>query len=146
MRFEGTFDVGVPKSKVFEFLMDPKSLSSCLPDMQSLDVKSSDEFAAVVRAGVSFIKGDFTMKFKISDREPPNHAKLSARGSGMASTIDLEAIMDLSEDAGKTTMKWTAEAKVGGRIAAVGQRLIGAQADKMVTQLFGCVRSKLEAS
>jgi len=127
-------------------MLDPKRLASCMPDLQELDVKSSDEFTVVVRTGVSFIKGDFIMNFKVAERIPSNHARLVARGSGMGSAIDLETSIDLSEFQGGTDIKWQAEARIGGRIASVGQRLISGQAEKIVKQLFDCLGSKLESA
>lgn len=144
MHFEGTFEVKTSRDKVFEFLLDPQQLSSCLPDLQKLEVRSPYDYTAVVRVGVSFIKGDLTMNLKVSDTIPPSHARLVARGSGIGSTIDLDANMDLSESGGGTSLKWQAEAQVGGRIAVVGQRLINSQAEKIVKQLFGCIQGKLE--
>jgi len=144
MHFEGTFTVKAPREKVFEFLLDPKKVSGCLPDLQRLDIKNQDEYIAVIKAGISFIKGEFTMNFKVPEKQPPSYAKLVARGSGIGSTVDLETVMDLTESSGSTTMKWSAEAKVGGRIASVGQRLISGQAEKIIRQLFDCIKSKLE--
>jgi carbon monoxide dehydrogenase subunit G len=145
MHFEGTFSVKAPRKAVFDYLMDPRRISTCLPDLQRLDVKSDNEYTAFVKAGVSFIKGDFTMNFKVAEKTPPSHAKLVAQGTGIGSTIDLETVMDLSESGGSTTMRWQAEAKVGGRIASVGQRLINGQAEKIIKQLFDCLKGKLES-
>jgi uncharacterized protein len=144
LHFEGEFSVKAPRKAVFEFLTDPKRISACMPDLQSLEVKSPDDFTAVIKAGISFIKGDFKMHFTTAEKQPPQHAKLLARGSGMGSTIDLETTMDLAEADGMTNMKWLAEAKVGGRIASVGQRLLNGQAEKTIKQLFGCLQGQLE--
>lgn len=147
MHFDGTFNVKAPKEKVFSMVLDPNQISQCMPDLQKLDVKSQDDFTAVVKAGVSFIKGDFTMHFTVVDKTPSTHAKLLSHGTGIGSTIDLDTIMDLSDAAdGGTAMKWQAEAKVGGRIASVGQRLISGQAEKIIKQLFECLQGKLEAT
>jgi len=143
MHFEGTFDVKVQREKVFDFLMDAKNLSACIPGLQKLEVNSPNDFTVVVQAGVSFIKGDFTIRLELVDRERPSYARLVAGGSGMASTIDLDATMELSEIDGGTSLKWRAEAKIGGRIALVGQRLISGAAEKIVTQLFDNLRSNL---
>jgi carbon monoxide dehydrogenase subunit G len=145
MHFEGTFSVKSKAAEVYGYLLDPNKLASCLPDLQQLDIKSTDEYVAVVKAGVSFIKGDFTMNFRVVEKNAPNHAKLTARGSGMGSTVDLEANMDLSESGGQTSIRWSADAKVGGRIASVGQRLISGQAEKIVKELFSCIQGKLES-
>ncbi len=116
-----------------------------MPDLQKLEIKSPDDFTAVIRAGVSFIKGDFKMHFTTAEKQPPRHAKLIARGFGIGSTVDLETTMDLEESDGGTAMKWEAEAKVGGRISSVGQRLLNGQAEKIIKQLFACVEKQLES-
>ncbi|MHB8568524.1 MAG: CoxG family protein [Nitrososphaerales archaeon] len=147
MHFEGTFNVKAPKEKVYGMMTDPNQISSCMPELQKLDVKSKDDFTAVIRTGVSFIKGDFTMHFTMVDKVPPTHAKLLSHGTGIGSTVDLEAVMDMADaEGGGTSMKWTSEAKVGGRIASVGQRLLSSQSEKIVKQLFDCLQAKLESS
>src|SRR3989475_8982571 len=119
---------------VFDVMTDPKQISKCMPDLQKLDVKSKEEFTVVVKAGVSFIKGDFTLNFRLVESEPPAHAKLVARGSGIGSVVDLETIIDLSDSGdGETTMKWQAEARVGGRTTSVGERARSSQAQKIIT-------------
>ena len=146
LHFEGTFSVNTQRRKVFDLLVDPKQFSGCLPDLQRLTVKSPDEFTAVVRAGVSFIKGDFNMNFKVVERRAPSHAKLIAHGSGIGSVVDLETRIDLVEsDDGGTVMRCNAEAQVGGRIASFGERLLGGEAEKVIKQLFECLRMKLES-
>lgn len=145
MHFEGTFDVKAPKDRVFSMMLDPNQISQCMPDLQKLEVKSSDDFTATVKAGVSFIKGDFTLHFTTVEKTPSTHAKLVARGNGIGSTVDMEAVMDLADVAGGgTSMKWVAEAKIGGRIASVGQRLLSGQAEKIIKNLFECLQGKLE--
>jgi uncharacterized protein len=145
LQLSGTFSTGAPREKVFDLLMDPQQLSACMPGLKKLTVKSPDEFVAEVTAGVSFIKGDFTMNFKVAEKDRPGHAKLVARGTGMGSTIDLETVMELQETNPGTKMDWKADARVGGRIASVGQRLLNSQAEKIVNQLFDCLKGKVEA-
>jgi len=145
LHFEGTFEVKAQRSTVFDFLLDPQKISGCMPDLQRLEVKSPDDFVTVVRAGLSFIQGDFTMHFTATERDPPGHAKLVAHGTGIGSTVDLDTTIDLTESETGTTMKWAADARVGGRIASVGQRLLSGQAEKIIRQLFGCLQKQLES-
>ena len=147
MHFEGTFNAKAPKETVYSIVLDPAEISKCMPDLQKLDVKSQDDFTAVVKAGVSFIKGDFTLHFTSVEKTPSTHAKLSAHGSGIGSTIDMTTTMDFADNPdGGTAMKWTADAKIGGRIASVGQRLINGQAEKIIKQLFDCLRARFESA
>lgn len=128
-------------------MLDPNEISKCMPDLQKLDVKSQDDFNAVVKAGVSFIKGDFNLHFLTVERTPNSHAKITAHGTGIGSTVDIDMFMDLASGSnGGTSMKWSAEAKIGGRIASVGQRLIQSQAEKIIKNLFDCMQGKLESA
>ena len=145
MHFEGSFEVKAKRPKVFEFLLDPKKITACMPDLQKLTVKSPDDFTVLVKTGVAFIKGDFTLHFTVSDKQAPAHAKLTGRGTGIGSTVDLTTLIDLEESKKGTMMKWSADALVGGRIASVGQRLLNGQAEKIIKELFGCLQKQLES-
>ena len=146
LHFQGEFNVKASKEKVFDILMDPKETSQCMPDLQKLEIKSPDDFVAIVRAGVGFIKGDFTLHFNMIDKTPPTHAKLTARGSGMGSTLDMEAVMDLSDTPdGGTCMKWVASANIVGKVASLGQRILDGQAEKVINQLFACLQKRVES-
>ena len=145
MHFEGTFDVKAPRQKVWEFISIPENVAKCLPDLQKLEVLAPDRFKASIKAGVGFIKGTFNFEFTMFDMQPPTHAKLSAHGSGTGNTVDLETAIDLSDlPDGGTRMAWKADAKVGGLIASVGQRLLEGAAQKVVSNLFACLKKQLE--
>ena len=147
MHFEGTFNVKAPKEKVFSILMDPNQISKCMPDLQKLEVKSPEDFTATIKAGVSFIRGDFVLRFQTVEKTPSTHAKLVGHGTGIGSTVDMDINMDLSDTTeGGTSMKWGAEARIGGRLASVGQRLLTGQAEKIIQQLFDCLKTNLEAA
>ncbi len=132
--------------KVYSTILDPNQISQCMPDLQKLEVKSADDYTAIVKAGVSFIKGDFNLHFLVVEKTPNSHAKLTAHGTGIGSTVDMETVMDIADGPdGGASMKWTADAKIGGRIASVGQRLLEGQAQKIIKNLFDCLQGKLEA-
>ena len=145
MHFEGVFDVAAIREEVFEVVTDPKQVAGCMPGLQKVDVKSPDEFEAVVKVGVSFIRGDFTVRFRTVQNEAPSSAKMTVHGGGLGSAVDMQITMNLTErDAGGTSMKWDADATVSGKIASLGQRLMETQAEKIINQFFTCLREKLE--
>ena len=47
--------------------------------------------------------------------------------------------------AGTTLLKWSGQAEARGPVAAVGGRVLDAQAQKLITQAFGNVRQQLSA-
>lgn len=145
MHFEGLFDTPASETGVYSLVTDPKEVSGCMPGLQRVDIRSPDEFDAVVRVGVSFIRGDFTLHFKSVGKEASSRARFSVHGMGLGSAIDME--IDLVIFAGKNggaSMRWKADARVSGRVASLGQRLMEAQAEKIIREFFDCFRQRLE--
>lgn len=144
MHFEGVFTVSSPKEKVFAVVTDPNQMARCMPDLRKLEVKSADEFVAVVGTGISLVKGDISLHFRTLEKAPSDRAKIVAHGTGLGSAIDVEMVTELSDgDGGGTTMKWAAEASVSGMLASLGQGMIKSQSERIIRQLFECLRSKL---
>lgn len=144
MHFEGMFDTRAEPERLFGALLDPKQLAGCMPGFQKLEAESQDGFTVVVKAGVSFIRGDFTIRFNVSEKREPTHAKLTGRGTGMGSALDIGATMDIAPKDGGSSMKWAAEAKVAGKVASLGQRLLEGQAEKTIRDMFDCLQRKFE--
>jgi carbon monoxide dehydrogenase subunit G len=144
LHFEGVFAVAAPKERVFGVITDPNQVAKCFPDLRRLEVKSPDEFDAVIGIRVAIVTGEISMHFRAVEKEPPTRAKLLGRGAGLGSAVDLEIVTELADGAeGGTSMKWTADATVSGKIASLGQGLIKSQAEKIIRQLFDCLRTKL---
>ena len=143
--FKGEFVSKATRDKVFDFLLNPELLSECLPDIQSVEIKSEDNFLAKVKVGVGFVKGNFNFDFKVIEKNPPIMAKLSAHGSGTGSKIELETIMELTETTnGGTKMKWEADTTMTGMMSGLGQGIIKSTAEKMINQIFNNIKNELE--
>ncbi len=145
MKFEGSYTINAPRQKVWEFLIDPNAIAKCLPDLQRLDIEGPDKFSALVKVGVGFIKGDFKMRLQITEKQPPSHATMTITGSGASSSVDVLTTIDLADKGPATELKWTADVKVGGLMAGLGQRMMGSATEKTVSDMFECVKKQLEA-
>jgi carbon monoxide dehydrogenase subunit G len=145
MRFGGVFEVGASTERVFAAMTDPNQVARCMPGLRKLEVKSPDEFDAVVNVGISFIRGDFAVHFRWEERTPAERVRLAAHGIGLGSAVDMKigATMAAKGKSG-ASMEWTVDTTISGKLASLGQRMIESQAEKIVKQLFDCLRQKLE--
>lgn len=144
--FEGTLTIKAPREKVWRFFVDPHAVSRCLPDVQSLEVLEEGRFKAVVRVGVSFIKGDFAFDVSMVELDAPRHARIKGRGGGLGSAVDVESTIALADGAeGTTDLRWAADVVVSGTIASVGARLLSNVVEKKTGELFECIKTQLEA-
>lgn len=144
MHYEGSFDVGAKKEKVYDFVTDPRKVTTIFPDVQSVKVIDANNFTLRANVGMSFIKGIMDVKLSLVDSKRPTYTKLKARGTGLNSSVDLESSFTLEDTAsGGTHVKWSAEARISGMMASVGSRLIDSAADRYVKQIIGSLEKKL---
>lgn len=135
MHYEGTVRVGAKRDQVYAFITDPNRVIAIIPDVVESKVVDSDHFAVKAKAGVGPLRGIIDFAFSVAEKAEGRSAKLSARGRGMQSTIDLTLGMTL-EDAGEgCEARWVADASVGGTLAGIGGRLIGGIAERYINQV-----------
>jgi len=129
---------------VWSILIDPKRVMGYLPDVQvlELDTPDPDTLVGKVKAGVSFIKGTFTVDARIVEREAPRRARLRLRSSGMGSTIDVDSSLALAQVGDETEVAWTADAVIRGTIASIGARLLPGIVEKKTQEFFEAIRTQ----
>jgi carbon monoxide dehydrogenase subunit G len=138
MDMTGEYHIPAPRQRVWEGLNDPDILKECIPGCQSIEKISDVEFAARVVAKVGPVKATFGGKVTLSDLDPPKNYTISGEGTGgVAGFAKGSARVDLTEEEGGTLLKYAAQAHVGGKLAQIGSRLIGATARKMADDFFG---------
>jgi uncharacterized protein len=146
MEFKGEVPIKASREKVWAFLTDPHQVTECAPGLQSVEVIDDRHFKCVVRAGIGMIKGNFNFDIEWLEMDEPSHARMAANGKIPGSAVAMTSNMDLLEDGdGGTTMNWSSDVRVSGTIAGVGARLMSGVADRMTKDIFGCIKSKLEA-
>ena len=136
MKIEGSYTFNAPRQRVWEVMLDPQVLAKAIPGCESLTEIGPDQFEAVMKVGVAAVKGTYKGKVSIKDKQPPSHYILSGEGSGGPGFMQGDMAMDLEESNGQTVLKYSTDAKVGGLIASIGQRMLGGVAKMMADQFF----------
>lgn len=147
MEFSGEEKINAPRDKVWAFVIDPEQIAQCAPGLEDDGVQIIDEdhFKVKVRAGVGMVRASFEFDCEWVERNEPDHARIRAQGNAPGSSVSMDATMDLSDgEDGGTVMAWKTDAQISGRLAGVGGRLINPVADRMTSQVFNCIREKLE--
>jgi carbon monoxide dehydrogenase subunit G len=142
MELTGEHTFAAPRERVWAFLLDPEVLKQCLPGCEKLDLIGEDEYAATMRIGIAMIKGTFSGRVKISDKQPPERYSMLVEGSGPQGQVSGEGTLELIEQDGATIVRYRGDANVRGTIARVGARMIQPAARTIVGQFFSCLESK----
>ena len=131
---------------VWAFITDPAKVGRCFPDVVDVTVQDATHFNAVVKVGVGPVRGKFNMKVELLPAPSKRRLDMKISGGGFGSAVDMTAGADLIDAGdGATRLKWAGEAIARGPIAAVGGRVLDAQAEKLIAQAFGNVRQQLTA-
>ncbi|RMD94989.1 MAG: carbon monoxide dehydrogenase [Calditrichaeota bacterium] len=137
MKLEGSHTFkNISRQEVWDLLMDPDVIAKVMPGCEKMEPVGDDSYEAVLTVGFAAIKGKYTSKITLFDKNPPERYKLRVEGKGARGFLNGEVTITLEEKGGDTLLHYVAENQIGGPIAAVGQRLVGSAARMIVNQGF----------
>jgi carbon monoxide dehydrogenase subunit G len=146
LQYTGEEKIPTGLDTVWAFVTDPEKVGHCFPDVVEVTVQDPTHFEAVVKVGVGPVRGKFKMKVELLPAPSKRRLDMKISGGGFGSAVDLAAGADLIDAGdGTTLLKWSGQAEARGPIAAVGGRVLDAQAQKLIAQAFGNVRQQLTA-
>ena len=144
MKLSGEHLIPASQQSVWEALNDADMLRACLPGCETLEKVSDTEMTAKITTKIGPVKATFTGDVTLSDLDPPNGYKLSGEGQGGAAGFASgSASVNLSEQDGGTLLRYEVEARVGGKLAQIGSRLIDSVTKKLAAQFFTSLVEKL---
>lgn len=134
MKVKGSYIFAAAQDEVWAAILDPEVLAKILPGIQELKQTSENEYWARMKIRIGPVQGIFSGSVKISDLSPPNALHLSVDGKGAPGFVNGEGSLELSAEGQSTTLTYTGDAQVGGRLASVGQRLIESSTQALIEQ------------
>jgi carbon monoxide dehydrogenase subunit G len=144
LQYSGQERITAGVDQVWAFVNDPEKVGRCLPEVIDVTVQDPTHFDAVVAVGVGPVRGRFKFKFELQPDAAAKRMNMKISGGGLGSALDLTAGADIvAADPSTTLLNWSGEAVMRGPVAAIGGRVLDAQAQKLITQTFANVRSKV---
>lgn len=145
MNLSGEHHIPADRQTVWNALNDPEMLRACLPGCEELDKTSATKMTAKITIKIGPVKATFTGAVTLSDLDPPNGYTLKGDGQGGAAGFASGAAnVTLSEgESGGTLLQYNVEAKVGGKLAQIGSRLIDSVSKKLAAQFFEAFVEKM---
>lgn len=138
MDLKGEFVIPANRETVWDKLMDPEILRRCIPGCETLDGSVAEGFTATVKLGIGPVKATFSGRVELIDLDKPASFRIVGSGSGGAAGLASgAATVALTEAAGGTQLVYAADAKISGKLAQLGSRLITATSAKLAAQFFG---------
>lgn len=147
LRGQGQAKVAAAPEAVWVMLLDVDTLASIIPGCHGVARLSETHFKADVTLGVGPVKGRYKAQIRLSDLDAPKAATLSGSVSGALGTGGGSGRVTLTPTGeGGTLIAYTYEAAVGGKVAAIGGRLLDGAAKAIIGQFFAALARRASPS
>jgi hypothetical protein len=138
VNLKDSFEIPAPRQMVWHLLMDAETLRRCIPGCQLLEGNATDGFTATVKLGMGPVKATFTGSVTLTELDAPQSFLLTGSGNGGAAGLAAgTARVTLADTADGTRLTYTAEARISGKLAQLGARLINASVRNLSGHFFG---------
>ena len=132
---------------VWAALLDRQVLKECVPGCTEMSGTPEEGFEATVVQKVGPVKATFKGEVTLSNMDKPKSLTLTGEGKGGAAGFAKGgADVRLEPHGEQTILHYDVEAKVGGKLAQLGSRIIDGFAKKMADQFFDNFQSVLEGT
>lgn len=149
MRIENEVTIDAPLERVWDFLMDIPTMSSCIPGVEQVEQVDETKWNARIKQKVGPLSVGFDCQISIVSVDKDTYStasQISGRDSKLGSGMKATMSMSLAPQDDQVVLKMTTDADISGKIAQYGHGIIKQRASAM-TEAFGkCVNEKIGAT
>lgn len=147
MLIEERFTVKSPVDKLWDSLLDPAIIGSCIPGCEKVEPINDQAYDSIIKAKVGFITVRFKVRTVIEEMILHQLIRTVGEGSEMRNLgffrqktrINFNA---LSED--ETELSYQSEISIVGKLATFGDRILRAKAREVGKEFADAVKKRLE--
>ena len=143
MEISGSYPFNAPPDRVWDLLMDPGIISSCIPGCDRFEPDGEDRYRVRLTVGLAAITGTYDGTVVIAEKVPQASYRLTVEGQGKPGFVKGGSAIALRLDGTTTIVEVSGTVQAGGAIARVGQRLIRSVSKMMLDRFFACLQSKI---
>ncbi len=146
MILDGKLTIKAPIQTLWDKLMDPETLRSCVPGAEKIEQLDDKTYDCLVKQKVGPITVRFKFKNILVNLEPPNHVEMEGEGEdiGKAGRFTQKTSIDLKEnERGEVEISYRCLANIVGKLAMFGDRILKAKAKKLEAEFTKALKEKL---
>ncbi|WP_411843837.1 SRPBCC family protein [Salinicoccus sp. HZC-1] len=144
---EGKGKINLPgtKEEVFEEMLNPELLEKCIMGCKEFNVIEDNKYKAELSVGIAAVKGKYDADIEVKNITEGDSYTLVIHGEGNPGLVDAVADIKLEQiDDNETLVKYEYEADAGGKIASIGQRMLGGVAKLVINDFFKKAKNELK--
>ena len=140
---KGEVTLSARVEEVWRRLLDPSELAAIIPGCRGLTQDGPDRYSAQVVIGVAGIRGIYHARVEIRDKVEGRSLRLVGSAFGPLGFGSGSGFVNLQPADGRTRLAYRYEAQLGGKLAAVGQRMLGSVMRYLIAQFFHSLERRI---
>jgi carbon monoxide dehydrogenase subunit G len=147
VEIDKSLQIAATPDRIWTVLLDPQAMAKCVPGMQSVEVISPDEYAALMHVKIAFVSAKFKLRTRIVERREPYFLKAEGTGEDASVASSLKQVTELTlslREDGQTDLRVNVKVDLLGRMGSFGLSVMKTKADRLWDE-FGVNLSALLA-
>src|SRR4030043_577146 len=147
MLMEGKFTLKAPIQKIWDTLLEPETLLSCIPGAEKIERIDEKTYDCVVKQKVGPISVKFQFKSTITKIKSPTHIEVEGEGEDIAKAGHFvqKSVVDLREiSPSEVEVSYRTDATIVGKLAMFGDRIRRAKAKKVEEEFTKALQERLK--
>ncbi len=147
MIIEGGFTLKAPIEKLFDFLLDPETIMTCLPGSESVKLLDETTYECVVKQKVGPISAKLKFVNRLTKVERPTHIEIEGEGEDVTKLghFRQKTLVDLREvSPGQVEITYKSDVSIVGKLAMFGDRVMKAKSRQVEEEFTNALRERLK--
>jgi uncharacterized protein len=147
MIIEGSFTVKAPIQKLWDLLLEPETITTCLPGAEKVEKIDEKTYDCILKQKVGPIKVALKFRNYITVMNAPTHMEIEGEGEDMTKLghFKQKTTMDLKELDGGVEVSYKTDTVIVGKLAMFGDRIMRAKAKDTEKEFTKNLQKKLES-
>jgi carbon monoxide dehydrogenase subunit G len=132
---------------VWQFMLDPERIGSCVPGCEKIETLGEGSYQSTIRIKLPIFSITATSTTTITETDPPHHLKSITDGKYDlgGGTFHQEMVLDMEEiDGGEVEVSYSAETTLEGGLSGFSEDLMGTMAHGVAEQFAKNIQTKIE--
>lgn len=148
MVIEGGFRLKAEIEKLFDFLLKPDTIMTCLPGAESVKLLDENTYECVVKQKVGPISAKLKFVNRLTKVERPTHIEIEGEGEDVTKLghFKQKSVVDLKDlGNGEVEITYKTDVSIVGKLAMFGDRIMRAKAKDVEKEFTKNLQEKLKA-
>lgn len=119
MKLNGTHKFKASSSEVYNAILNPGVLKSCIPGCESVEYLDASHLQANISTSLPGLKGPYGIVINIEQQQAPNKLVLRVQRKGRGGSIDATTAVSINDEADGAMLAYDANADLDGAISIV---------------------------